>query len=171
MIPDLHIQHLDKALHDRTDFDCGVSALNGYLATQARKEQESGCCVCFVASESADSKRVMGYYTLSSASIKRTALDEKLTKKLPRYNDLPATLLGRLAVNQEFQGQGLGGRLLLSAMSRASQASQEVASWALVTDPKDASARAFYEKFGFLELDKQRMFLPMKEVESVVNAL
>lgn len=145
--------------------------LNGYLVKQARKEQESGCCICFVATESADSKKVMGYYTLSSASIKRTALDAKLTKKLPRYNDLPATLLGRLAVDSDFKGQGLGGRLLVSAMSRAYQASQDVASWALVTDPKDDSARDFYEQFGFLELDSQRMFLPMKEVESCVNAL
>jgi ribosomal protein S18 acetylase RimI-like enzyme len=167
MASDLHIQ----PLHDRINFDCGVSALNGYLATQARKEQESGCCICFVATESADSKKVMGYYTLSSASIRRTALDAKLTKKLPRYNDLPATLLGRLAVDKAFKGQGLGGRLLVSAMSRAYQASQDVASWALVTDPKDDSARGFYEKFGFLELDSQRMFLPMKQVESFVNAL
>jgi predicted N-acetyltransferase YhbS len=171
MASDLHIQPLDKALHDRIHFDCGVSVLNGYLAKQARKEQASGCCICFVATESADSKKVMGYYTLSSASIRRTALDAKLTKQLPRYNDLPATLLGRLAVDTDFKGQGLGGRLLVSAMSRAYQASQDVASWALVTDPKDDSARGFYEKFGFLELDSQRMFLPMKEVESCVNAL
>ena len=171
MASDLHIQPLDTSLHDRKDFDCGVSALNGYLAKQARKEQESGCCICFVATESADSKKVMGYYTLSSASIKRTALDAKLTKELPRYNDLPATLLGRLAVDKAFKAQGLGGRLLVSAMSRAYQASQDVASWALVTDPKDDSARDFYEKFVFLELDSQRMFLPMKAVESCVNAL
>ena len=56
---------LDKSLHDRMNFDCGVSGLNGYLARQARKEQDSDWCVCFVATESADSKKVMGYDTLS----------------------------------------------------------------------------------------------------------
>ena len=55
-------------------------------------------------------------------------------------------------------------------MRRAFQASEEVASWALVTDPKDESARAFYKHFGFLDLDAQRMFLTMKEVEKCINA-
>jgi len=78
LVSPLHIQLLDKALHDRANFDCGVDALNEFLAKQARKEQESGCCVCFVATEMADSKKIIGYYTLSSASISRTALDERL---------------------------------------------------------------------------------------------
>lgn len=157
-------------MHDRTSFDCGVPALNNYLATQARKEVENSCCVCLVATASLDSESVMGFYTLSSASITRTSLPEKLTKKLPRYKDFPATLLGRLAVDKKHQGQRVGGRLLFSAMRRAFQASEEVASWALITDPKDESARSFYRKFGFLDLDTQRMFLPMREVEKCINA-
>ncbi len=55
-------------------------------------------------------------------------------------------------------------------MRRACEASEKVASWALVTDPKDADARKFYKKFGFLDLDTQRMFLSMKEVEDLINA-
>lgn len=170
MASELHIQALDKSLHDRASFDCGVSALNNYMAKQARKEVESSCCVCLVATDDPNSKSVMGYYTLSSASIIRTALPEKITKKLPRYKDLPATLLGRLAVDKNYQGQRIGGRLLFSAMRRAFEASEEVASWALVTDPKDEDARNFYKKFGFLDLDTQRMFIPMKEVEDLINA-
>ncbi len=170
MASELHIQPLDKTLHNRASFDCGVSALNQYLATQARNDVESNCCACLVATDSPNSKSVMGYYTLSSASILRTTLSEQLTKKLPRYKELPATLLGRLAVDINYKGQKVGGRLLFSAMRRAFQASEEVASWALVTDPKDESARAFYKHFGFLDLDAQRMFLTMKEVEKCINA-
>jgi predicted N-acetyltransferase YhbS len=169
METEFHIQHLDKTLHDRAVYDCGVSALNDYLVKQARKDVESSCCVCLVATASPDSKSVMGYYTLSNTSITRTALPSNLTKKLPRYQDLPATLLGRLAVDQNHKGQEIGGRLLFSAMLRAHQASEQVASWALVTDPKDHTARSFYKKFGFLDLDAQRMFLPMTEVERCIN--
>ena len=96
-------------------------------------------------------------------------LPETLTRKLPRYREVPATLLGRLAVAKAAQRQEVGGRLLVSAMSRALEASERVASWALVTDPKDQSSAEFYRKMGFDELDDRRMFLPMMAVKAILS--
>jgi GNAT superfamily N-acetyltransferase len=133
----LHVYPLDPSRHDREGFDCGVPALNDYLAKRARKDVASGVAACFVATEKEGGSRIAGYYTLSAAVIERASLPEKMLKKLPRYPELPATLLGRLAVSTEHRGQGLGTRLLFSAMRRSLDAATEIASLALVTDPSD----------------------------------
>jgi ribosomal protein S18 acetylase RimI-like enzyme len=169
MKPVFHVYPLDTSVHDREGFDCGVSALNEYLAKRARKDVASGVAACFVATEEGG-PRILGYYTLSAATIVRASLPEKLLKKLPRYPELPATLLGRLAVSIDFRGQGLGTRLLLSAMRRSADAAADVASIALVTDPKDEAAGSFYRRFGFEPLTPQRMFLPMQAVAELLNA-
>lgn len=165
------IEPLDPARHRRDEFDCGVTALNDFLRTRARKEMEAGTSMCFVMVPEADPTRVVGYYTLSAATIARTVLPEAMAKKLPRYEEMPATLLGRLARAVQMKGQNIGQRLMLSALNRAVSASQEVASLALITDPKDDKARTFYEFFGFQALTERRMFLTMKQAEKVLSAL
>ena len=166
----LHIQPLDAEKHDRFGFDCGEPALNDYLAKRARKEMTSGVAACFVATASENTREVLGYYTLSAVSIVRTQLPPEILGKLPRYREMPATLLGRLAVARAFQGMGLGGRLLVSAMNRAQNASEEVASLAVVADPKDEAAAGFYRKFGFQTLASGRLFLPIKDIAAFLNA-
>jgi ribosomal protein S18 acetylase RimI-like enzyme len=78
-------------------------------------------------------------------------------------------LIGRLAVDREYQGQRLGGRLLLNALARALDASRRVASLAVITDAKDEAAQSFYEYYGFrllpTERHDRRLFLPMATVE------
>lgn len=165
------IEPLSPAKHRREDFDCGVAALNDFLRTRARKEMDASTSMCFVMVPESDPKRVVGYYTLSAATIARTALPEEIAKKLPRYEEMPATLLGRLARDVQVKGQNIGQRLMLSAINRAISASKEVASLALVTDPKDDKARTFYELFGFQALTERRMFLTMKQAEKVLSAL
>lgn len=166
----LHIYPLNASIHDRGNFDCGVPALDDYLKKRARKEMASGVAACFVATEEGDDSRILGYYTLSAATIERTALPEALLKKLPRYEKLPATLLGRLAVSIDCRGKGVGRRLLLSAMHRSVGAANEVASIALVTDPKDDAAAAFYQRFGFEKLTAQTLFLPIHTVAELLSA-
>ena len=166
----LHVCPLDPSLHDREGFDCGVGALNEYLSKRARKDVASGVAACFVATEEEGGSRIAGYYTLSAATIERASLPEKLLKKLPRYPQLPATLLGRLAVSVNLRGQGLGTRLLFSAMRRSADAAADVASIALVTDPKDEAAASFDQRFGFEPLTPQRMFLPMRAVAELLSA-
>ena len=161
--PQFRIEPLNPALHRREEFDCGVAALNDYLKTQARKDMAARVAVCFVAVPESDRGCIAGFYTLSSATILRADLsDQKLLKKLPHYRNFPATLLDRLARSLQFKGQGLGGRLMISALKRAVAGSSEVASWAMVTDPKDVKASGFYADFGFRRLCGDLMFLPMK---------
>lgn len=164
------IEALNPAKHRRDEFDCGVVLLNDFLRTRARKEMEASTSACFVIVPEADPRRIAGYYTLSAATIVRTALPESVTKKLPRYTELPATLLGRLARDVQFKGQRIGDRLMVSMMQRAVEAAKDVASWAIVTDPKDQRARQFYESFGFLPLNAERMFLTMKQAAAWISA-
>jgi predicted GNAT family N-acyltransferase len=163
------IEPFDPSSHRRDEFDCGVEALNEYLNKRARKEMDAGLSACFVAVPKTDQGCIAGFYTLSTATIHTTKLPVSVTKKLPRYSDFPATLLGRLARSSTFKGQGLGDRLMISALVRAAHAAKEVASWAIVTDPKDDAARRFYSEFGFIDLDSSRMFMTMKHVENLIS--
>ncbi len=163
--PKFSVEPLDPAKHRRAEFDCGVTALNDYLKNRARKEMAAGASACFVIVPEDDTGCIAGFYTLSAAVIIRTDLPEELIKRLPRYPEMPATLLGRLARDVRFKRQGIGDRLMASVLHRAVAASGEVASWAIVTDPKDEAAGKFYGGFGFQPLTEQRLFLTMKQAE------
>lgn len=149
----------------RNLFSCREKALEDYLKTRARKEMDQRITVVYVLYD-AVGERIAGYYTLGSLSVQ---LPEDLSKGLAKYPQYPATLLGRLAVDEGYQGQGLGGRLLLDALGRALAGSRTVASYAVITDPKNEQAQSFYSRYGFLPLPTagsgKRLFLPMGTVE------
>src|SRR5688572_14780291 len=161
---EFQIQPFDVLKHRRETFQCESEALTTYLRERARREMDSKAAACFVMTLRTEPDRIVGYYTLSSASILPAQLPVNLSKRLPKYPQLPATLLGRLARHIQFKGKGLGELLLLSAFKRAWEHSHEIASLALLTDPKDDAARAFYERFGFQSVDERRLYLPMSEV-------
>lgn len=110
---------------------------------------------------------IAGYYTLSAISIKVSALPPEITKKLPKYQVLPATLLGRLAVDKNYQGKGLGELLLMDALLKTWRS--EIATMAVVVDAFDESARCFYERYQFTQLLNypSRLFLPMATVAKI----
>jgi GNAT superfamily N-acetyltransferase len=164
------VEPLDPAKHRREEFDCGVTVLNDFLKTRARREMETGTSICFVLVPESAPDRIAGFYTLSAATVRRADVPEMLLKKLPRYPEFPATLLGRLARSLDFKGQGIGDRLIMSAFSRALEGARQVASWAVITDPKDEKARRFYESFGFRTLTPERLFIPMKDVAQRLTA-
>ena len=151
--------------HDRSTFACGSDALDRYLKQQARQDAEKRVAAPFVLVEPPASA-VLGYYTLSASHITAEELPADLAKKLPRYPQLPVTLLGRLAVDQGHKGKGLGEFLLLDALHRSLDAAARIAAMAVVVDAKDAAAEAFYRHFDFRPLQQQptRLFLPMKIV-------
>ncbi len=92
-----------------------------------------------------------------------------MAKKLPRYPLIPATLLGRLAVDRRFQGQGMGEFLLMDALHRAFEQSAGIAAAGVVVDAIDAGAARFYQQFGFVAFPSiaGRLFLPMKTVREL----
>lgn len=151
--------------HERSTFACGSAPLDRYLQQQARQDAEKRVAAPFVLTEP-PSTVVIGYYTLSASHITADDLPAELTKKLPRYPQLPVTLLGRLAVDQSQKGKGLGVFLLMDALHRSLKAAAEIAAMAIVVDAKDDAATAFYQHFDLRPLQHQpaRLFLPMKIV-------
>lgn len=154
--------------HNRNDFDCGNAMLNNYLRQQARQDVKRNLAACFVLPDVVNN--IKGFYTLSNAGIQKDLLPEDLKKKLPlSYINLPATLLGRLAVNKVFARQGIGELILIDALKRSYYTSlQNLASMAVIVDPIDENAIKFYRKYGFVILpDSGKMFLPMKTISTL----
>ncbi|MDE2361115.1 MAG: GNAT family N-acetyltransferase [Hyphomicrobiales bacterium] len=165
----LIIELLDTTRHDRSAFSCGVEALDRYLQSQAGQDARRRVAAPYVLLEPPSSE-VIGFYTLSNTSLKAAELPAAFIKKLPRYPVLPATLLGRLAVNVNRKGAGYGEVLLLDALRRCLRS--ETASLAVVVDAKDDAAISFYERHEFLRLPDQsnRLFKPMAEIEKLFGA-
>lgn len=167
MIPStesFRIERLDPAKHRREAFRCESEPLANFIRRQARKEMDARASACFVLVPESDPSRIAGYYTLTHTSIVLGKLPAELTKKLPRYPDLGATLIGRLARDLEWHGTGIGGMLLIDALRRCVRQSERAGAIVVVTDPKDEKARAFYTSYGFQPLDDHRMFIPMNTV-------
>jgi GNAT superfamily N-acetyltransferase len=162
--PEFLVEPLDVSRHRREAFVCESAELTEFLHTRARKETKARASACFVLVPVPDRGRIAGFYTLSATNIALEKVPEELAKKLPRYPELPATLLGRLARDLSFKGQGIGNLLMVDALQRAYETSSVIGSVAIVTDPKDDRAAQFYAEFGFKPLDGRRLFLPMKAV-------
>jgi ribosomal protein S18 acetylase RimI-like enzyme len=155
---------LDVAHHDRNTFHSDSEPLNQYLRAQVTQDIRRRVAACFVAL--AD-RRIVGYYTLASASLLLSDLPASMSKKLPRYPTVPAVRMGRLAVDQDFKGQGLGSALLADALDRAARS--EIAAFALMVDAKDEVAAAFYRHHGFIALPDTSLtlFLPLASAMQV----
>ena len=156
--------------HDRAAFSCGVPAMDAYLRKQARQDLKKRVAAPFVITP--DGETIAGYYTLSQYAVQLEAVPDDFAKRLPKYPMVPATLIGRLAVDSEFRGQGLGEKLLMDALKRSLRLSKELASAAVVVDAKDDAAAAFYKKYGFIEFPKieRRLFLAMGTVAQLFEA-
>ncbi len=160
------VEPLQKA-HDRAAFSCGIEVLDEYLKKYASQDVEKRVAVCFVLTP--DGKTIAGFYTLSQYSVNLVELPEKIARKLPKYPEVPATLIGRLAIAGSFRGKKLGEFLLLDALHRSLQQSKQVASAAVFVDAKDEAARRFYQHFNFMSLPDtpNRFFLPMTTIANL----
>jgi hypothetical protein len=159
---------LDSAFIKK-DFSCGTEALDSYLHKQANQDMKRHLSACFVLPGA--NKTIVGYYTLSNDSISQDLLPIEIARKLPKsYKNVPVTSLGRLAIDQQFKGQGHGCELLMDALYRCYVFSQQIASMAVVVDPIDDNAVSFYQKYDFIMLpDSERMFLSMDTVKLLFN--
>ncbi len=159
------------ARHDRAGFDCGEPSLDRYLRTQASQDARRHVARVFVALEG-DATAIAGYYTLGSMSIAVGELPEELRRKLPRYRDLPAALIGRLARDRRYAGRGLGSLLLADAIGRIVAIGVEMAVFAIVVDALNERARAFYEAHGFRPQASQadRLFLSFETASASLAA-
>lgn len=157
------------AHQDRKSFDCGDDDLNIYFQRYARQNHASGGAKCFVAVDPRAPGRVLGYYTLSPASILYARTPETLRRGLGRY-EVPVFRLGRLAVDLRVQRQGLGGKLLLAAGERALLVAEHVGGVALLIDAKNARAAEWYRRFGAMPLPDAALslLLPLKTLAAAL---
>jgi predicted N-acetyltransferase YhbS len=158
--------------HDRENFECGYESLNNYLKKQASQDIRKKLTACFVLIKRKNKiSKVIGYFTLSSFGISSTLIPDKFRKKFPpSYKTIPVTLLGRLAVDVSYSGQGLGKLLLFEALYRSYLATSQIASFGVVVDPIDEKAESFYKKYDFILIpDSGKMLLPMSTIELIFN--
>ncbi len=156
--------------HDRAAFSCGVEALDRYLRQQAGQDARRRIAAVFVVVDTASDREIAGFYTLSAASVRTAELPAPVTKRFPRYPQLPAVLLGRLAVDRRWSGQGVVALLLADALQRSYRHSEQIGAVFVVVDAKDEAARAFYHRFGFQAFvdEGRRLFLPMETIGTLV---
>lgn len=155
--------------HDRRGFTCGGTALDRYFREQVTQDVRRRVTNCFVAVDTGGD--VAGYYTFAAASLPLAELTADEAGRLPRYPLLPAGLIGRLAVAEGHQGQGLGAAFVVDAIARAMRA--EPAIFALIVDAKDDAAVRFYVHLGCRGFTSRPMslFLPVAEVQRRLAAM
>lgn len=158
-------------------FECGVKALDDYFLKHAHTNHEADVGRAYVLEASTSEiesglPTVLGFYTLSMASVISKDAASVLGKKLPRY-PMPAALIGRLAVDHRAQGNRLGEKLLADALERVYQASEIIACIGVIVDAKDSGAEHFYSKYDFVSLEAstwpRRMFLPLETIREALT--
>jgi len=155
--------------HDRAAFACGVETLDRYFHTQAGQDVRRRANGVFVLADKVQPERVLGYYTLCATALPPGDVPEVARKHIPRYPLVSATLIGRLAIANDRQGQRLGAVLLADALRRALASAETVGSSMIVVDALDEAAAGFYAAHGFIRLpESQRLVLPMRVVERMV---
>lgn len=164
-----YIVPLEKR-HERGAFDCGNGELNRYLKQQARQDAEKFAAAPFVLLD-AEAPIVRGFYTLSASLIPLQEIPVELIRKLPRYDTLPVTLLGRLARDKSIPDRGLGEFLLMDALHRSYYQARTIGAMAVVVDAKDEAAERFYQHFNFLPFQQtpRRLFLPMETIAKLFS--
>jgi predicted GNAT family N-acyltransferase len=164
----LKIEPFDSRRHVRSDFCCGKDRLHHYIRKQASQDLKRRVSAVFVLID-APEFQVLAYYTLSAYTVDITALDAAFAKHLPRYPQLPTTLLGRLAVDNRQKGQRLGELMLVDALRKAHNVSAQVASLAVIAEALDEEAVNFCIKYGFQQFrqNPMKLYLPMQSVEEL----
>jgi GNAT superfamily N-acetyltransferase len=153
--------------HNRGSFHCGDETLDRYFQTQVTQDIRRHITNCFVVIEAVTSQ-VAAYYTLAAASVPLIELPPEETRRLPRYPTLPAVRIGRLAVDERYQGRGLGAAMLMNAVHRTLQ--DAAAAFTLLVDAKNDQAVAFYERHGFQALagKPRTLFLPLATAQKAL---
>lgn len=131
--------------HDLAGFDCGEAVLDDWLRRRALANEESGSSRTYVVSAA---KRVVGYYTLAVGAVAHTGAPGRVKRNMP--DPVPVMVLGRLAVDKDFQGRGIGSGLLRDAVLRTVQAAEIAGIRAILVHAISEAAKRFYQDYGFI---------------------
>ena len=172
MTPSSQFVELDKAVHDRKSFDCGVEELNQFIQQFAARHRAAGISMTMVLPAEEDKANICAYYTLSHTEINRQTLPKSVAKKLPYY-PIPVILVAQLAVDKKVQGRGLGKITLIRALQHAGAINEHLPSNAVVVDALDDQVQGFYEQFGFTFLDthshRRRLYMAMQTILQLLS--
>jgi ribosomal protein S18 acetylase RimI-like enzyme len=154
--------------HDRARFSCGVTALDDWFRLRAGQDERRNVTRVFVAID--DQHGIVGFYSLSSFTLAISDLPPEHARRLPRYDLIPAALIGRLARDVKVHGAGIGELLLADAVRRVIAAARSLAVFAIVVEATNEKAAAFYRDFGFMPFPSRplRLFMPSSEAAEAV---
>jgi GNAT superfamily N-acetyltransferase len=154
---------------DRRNFSCGVPELDIYLHRQAGQDAMRGFATVVLARALDEPSGILSYYAFSAASVPLVSLPEETSAKMPRYRNVPAILLGRLAVALSGQNHHIGSLLLFDALKRA--CASEIAWAVFLVEAKNERAVVFYEKFSFLRFRQasHSLWITRKQAESLIK--
>jgi GNAT superfamily N-acetyltransferase len=146
--------------HDVAQFDCGKIPLNDWLRKYALKN-EGRASRCFV---TCSSRVVVGFYCLAAGSVEPLDVPGALKRNMPSI--IPVLVLGRMAVDKQYQGHGIGGALLKDALRRAATVSTDIGAAAVLVHAIDREAVPFYVQYGFQAFPEGTLtlYLPMKTI-------
>lgn len=163
------IEPFNKRKHSREQFCCEVQSLETYFRTQANQDLQRKVAAVFVLAEGSS---VVGYYTLSSYSIETGELTKEAQRRLPNYPKLPAVLIGRLARDSKWRGQGIGQLLLVDALKRCLENTSTVGAAAVVVEAENETALEFYREHGFPQFPDhpQKLFMMMSMVRETFKS-
>jgi GNAT superfamily N-acetyltransferase len=156
--------------HDRDAFDCGEEALNEFLRRYARKSHDLGGAKTFLAIDDENNKTILGFYSLSPASVEYARTPEIVRRGLARH-DIPGFRLARVAVDRKLQGQGIGGQLLLAAGRRCLMVAAEVGGVVLVIDAENEKVAGWYASYGAVPLldAPLSLLLPLATIKAALK--
>lgn len=135
-----------QELHDLEAFRCGVDSLDDWLKRRARANHIGGASRTYIIAAGA---RAIGYYCLSSGAIAAIEAPDRLRRNMP--DPIPIAVLGRLAIDREWQGKGIGVALLQDAILRTAQAAEIIGIRGVLVHAVSDGARDFYAHHGFIE--------------------
>lgn len=167
----MNIEKLDKSKHDRASFNCGEAALDNYLKTISGQHDKKDLSRTFVLNSDSNPSQIKGYYSLAACTVELDELPQNISKKYP--SAIHCALVGRLAVHNTHQNQGLGGILLIDAIKKAVESSTSVPTPMIIVDAKSDAVKGWYEKMGFISFptDKRRLYLTMQSAEKLLAAV
>ena len=156
---------LDKNRHERNYFDCGTEVLNNYLRLMANQQSSKDNSRTYVLEAPKNTKRIIGFYTLTMVTVDLSSLPDALQKK--HQNNHSAGLIARLAVDKRYAHKGFGAWLLVDALKKLLMASNTVAFPIIIVDAKEGVS-AFYEKFGFTPFkdEKNKLFITVADIRA-----
>lgn len=153
--------------HDLSQFTCGESGLDDWLRRRALLNEVHGSSRTYVVSVG---RRVVGFYALANGAVTHNEAPGRIRRNMP--DPVPVMVLGRLGVDQDFRGQGIGSGLLRDAVLRTIQAAEIAGIRAILVHALSEPAKRFYEQHGFIAspVNPLSLMITVSEAKAILNS-